>query len=258
VTPDLAPAADIVLAGSPTGMLVRGLPPTQPVTLQAQTPGSADWSDVAGAQASAAGTARFTVAVPTTAAYRVVSGPVASAGTTVTAAVRPSAPLNLVAVPAGKGKVRVTWQPPTDTGGAPLARYVLTVNGVRQVVAPTAGRADVAGVVAGPRSVTLRAANAVATSAAAVTTVDVPAYPTVTARRVVRKRTTVTLSLRGLLPGARATVAVSPRKAGRLSTTRVKASKRGTATVRLVVKRSLRVVVTSDGVRSAPRRIRVR
>src|SRR5581483_3188941 len=49
-----------------------------------------------------------------------------SAGTA-EAAAGPSAPINLTATP-GNGQVALTWQPPADTGGSPIAFYTVTAS----------------------------------------------------------------------------------------------------------------------------------
>jgi hypothetical protein len=87
--------------------------------------------------------------------------------------------------------------------------------------------------------------------------VDVPAYPTVSGPHRARKRATVTLSLRGLLPGTRATLTVDPAK-GRTLAKRPLARADGTATVRFRVTRPVAVVATSGGVTSRTHRVRLR
>ncbi|MDQ1664109.1 MAG: hypothetical protein QOH75_140 [Actinomycetota bacterium] len=258
LTPTVAPAASTVLAGSRATMRVSGLPPSAPVTLQTLPVGASEWVVAAESDASAAGTARFAVPVGTTADYRTASGGGVSPATRVVAAVAPTPPQVLSAVPAGRGAVQLTWSPPADTGGAPLTRYVLTVNGRRTVLPASSTSVVVPGVVAGVRAVSLRAANEVATSPAAAASVDVPAYPSVTGRASARKGTAVTFTLSGLLPGAPATVGLSPAKAGRVKTRPIKGSATGTARVVVVVRRTVRIVATSDGVRSTPRKITVR
>lgn len=258
LVPMVTPTADIVLAGTQAAMLVTGLPPSQPVSLQSLPVGATAWAAARQSRASAAGTAKFAVPAAATADYRVLSGDAVSPARRVTAAVAPAPPPLVAAVRSGRGVVKVTWSPPADTGGAPLTRYVVTVNGKRTVLPPSAASLVVRGVVPGHRAVSVRAANAVATSGRAAATVDVPAYPSVSARRRAHKHTAVTLTLRGLLPGATATVALSPAKAGRIRTRHVKVSAAGTAHVVIVVKRTLTVVASSGGVRSAPRRISVR
>lgn len=255
IVPTLTPTESIVRAGAPTAMHVNGLPPGQVVTLEALPAGATEGQAVAESTASAAGTAEFTVPVPATAGYRAVSSDGASPSSLVTAAVPPTPPQGVTAVPTGPGQVTVTWAPPADTGGAPLTRYVVRVNGVPQVLPPDALDVVVTGVVAGPREVSVRAGNAVARSVTAPTVVEVPAYPRVTGPVSASKRSTVRLTVRGLLPGTSAAVTLTPAKAGRVTrSVRVRAD--GTATVRVLVKRTLRVVVTSGGTTSAPHRVK--
>ena len=256
VVPTLTPTEGIVLSGAQTTLRANGLLPGRPVTLEAAVPGSAQQQAVARSSASAAGTAEFTVPVSASADYRAVSGDVASAPSLVTAAVAPAPPGGVTAVPSGPGEVTVSWTPPADTGGAPLTRYVVRVDGVRQFVPAGALGLVVKDVVAGPRSVSLRASNAVATSAPAPSAVEVPAYPTVTGPVSARRKSNVKLTVSGLVPGAPRTVTLTPAGAGRiLRATRVRED--GSATVRVLAKRTLRVVVTSGDIASAAHRIRV-
>jgi hypothetical protein len=250
-------AAGTVLVGAQNSMQLTGLPPGQPVDLEARVPGDDDWQTVAQSTASAAGTGRFDFTVPATADYRVVSGDAVSVPTRVVAAVAPAPPVDVTATPSGPGQLTVSWGPPPSDGGSPLTRYVVEVNGVRAVAPPTATSLVVSGVVAGPRAVSVRAANLVATSAPTATTVDVPAYPSVAAPAAVRKGSTVTLRARGLVPGAPASVLVTPAK-GAPVTRALTVGPAGTAALRLVVKASVTVAVTSGELTSAPRAVRTR
>ena len=159
-------------------------------------------------------------------------------------------------MPSGPGRVTVSWTPPADTGGAPLTRYVVRVNGVRQVLPADASRLVVRDVVAGPQSLSVRARNAVATSDSAPGAVEVPAYPTVIGPATARKKSTVALTVSGLVPGAPRTVTLAPAGAGEVAqASRVRED--GTATVRVLVKRTLRVVVAGGDIASPPHRIKV-
>lgn len=258
IVPTFTPTASIVRSGAQTTMRASGLPPHQPVTLEALAVGAAAPHPVAQSTASAAGTAEFTVPVSATADYRAVSADgTASAPGTVIAAVAPTLPQGVTATPSGPGEVSVTWTPPVDTGGAPLTRYAVRVNGVLRLVPPGALGLVAKGVVPGSRAVSVRAGNAVATSGYAATTVAVPAYPAVSGPKSARKGSTVTLRVRGLLRGAPSAVTFTPAKAGRV-TRPLKVRADGTATIRVVVKRTLRLVVTSSDVSSAPHRVTVR
>jgi hypothetical protein len=148
----------------------------------------------------------------------------------------------------------VSWQPTPDSGGAPLTRYALRVNRERRWLPPDATSVVLRGVVPGAHRVRVRAANAVAGSQWAPTSVEVPAYPSVSGPHRTRKGKTITLALRGLLPGARAVVTVDPVK-GRTLTKRPMVRRDGTATVRFTVRRRLTVVVASGGVASRPHRV---
>lgn len=257
VVPTLTPSEGIVLSGAQTTMRVNGVPPGEPVTLEAGVPGAPERQTVAMSSASAAGTADFTVPVSVSADYRAVSRDGASAPTLVTAAVAPTLPQGVTAVPSGPGQVSLAWTPPLDTGGAPLTRYVVRVDGVRRVVPPDALGLVVEDLVAGPHEVSVRAGNAVATSDDAGAAVEVLPYPSVTGPKTARKGTTVALTARGLLRGAPKAVTITPAGAGRvLGVTRIRAD--GTAIVRVVVKRTVQVVVASGDVLSAPHRVRVR
>jgi hypothetical protein len=174
----------------------------------------------------------------------------------VIAAVAPSPPQNVSAVPAAKGQVQVSWAAPVDTGGAPLTRYAVRVDGKKTVeVPPGATSVVVKGLVPGSRTIAVRALNQVATSPDAAAAVAVPAYPSVTGPASARKGTTVKLTLHGLLKGSKTAVTFTPAKSGRV-TKAVKVRADGTAIVRVVVKKTLRLVVTSGDVRSAPHRIK--
>lgn len=258
LVPMITQKADIVLAGTRATMRVTGLPPSQPVSLQSLPAGAVEWAGAGLSTASAAGTAKFTVPAAATADYRVVSGVAVSAASRVTAAVAPGPPVLVTAVASGRGTVTVRWAPPADTGGTRLTGFVVKVNGVRKALPATARSLVVRGVVAGPRAVSVSAANVMATSSLSRTTVDVPAYPTVSSRSTVRKGSAVTLTLSGLRPGTPASVALSPATAGRVRTKHVKVSTAGTARVVIVVNKTLRVVATSGAVRSTPRKITAR
>jgi hypothetical protein len=251
------PEVPIVLAGTTTTLRATGLQPESPIRLERLATGESTWTTVAEATATESGTAEFRVPAATTADYRAVSGSAVSAPGHVVAAVAPAPVPSVVAVPSGRGEVTVTWQPTPDSGGAPLTRYALRVRGERAWLSPDATSAVVRDVVAGPGRVKVRAANAVAGSPWATTSVDVPAYPTISGPHRARKGTRVTLDLRGLLPSARATVTLDPVK-GRTVTKRPKARADGTATVRFEVRRKVTVVVTSGDVASRVHRVRPR
>jgi len=257
VAPSMRTADDIVLAGTTTTLRATGLPPSAPVAFQVRPVGQVDWTVAGQAAASAAGTAEVPVSVPVTADFRVAAGSGVSGESRVTAAVAPAAPLGVTATPSAGGAVTVQWQPPLDTGGAPLTRYVVVVDGRRMVLSPSATSLVVPGVVAGPRVVSVRTRNAVARSPWATVPVNVAPYPSVTAPRSVPKKTTVTLGLRGLLPDVRSTVELTGKKGG-VRTRRVTADDDGTATLRVTLRTTTRVVATSGDVRSAVRKIRVR
>ncbi|MCY7343585.1 MAG: heparinase II/III family protein [Pseudonocardia sp.] len=257
IPPTLTPSADIVLSGAQTTMRVNGLPPGQPVSLEAGMPGTAEHQAVAQSSASASGTAEFRVPVSVSADYRAVSRDGASAPRLVTAAVAPAPPQGVTALPSGPGQVNVAWTPPPDSGGSPLTRYVVTVDGKRQVVLPEALGLVVEDLVAGPHEVSVRAGNAVATSDDAPSVVEVPPYPSVTGPKVARKGTTVALTVRGLLRGAPKAVMLTPAGAGRvLGISKIRAD--GTATARVKVRRTLSVTVASADVVSALHRVVVR
>jgi hypothetical protein len=251
------PTAPIVLAGTTTTVRATGLPPERPTTLERLAPGDASWTPVAETTSTEAGTAQFRVPAPMTADYRAVSGSAASSTGRVIAAVEPAPVPSVVATPSGRGEVTVTWQPTADTGGAPLTRYALRVKGERTLVAPDRTGAVVGGVVAGPGTVKVRAANAVAGSRWTTTRVEVPAYPTISGHHRARKGARVALDLRGLLPHARAAVTIDPVR-GRTLTKHPKARADGTATVRFKIRRKVAVVVTTGDVSSRPFRVRPR
>ena len=257
ILPALTPTEGIVLSGAQTTMRVTGVPPGEPVTLEAGVPGGTERQPVAMSSASAAGTAEFTVPVSVSADYRAVSRYGASAPTLVTAAVAPTLPQAVTAVPSGPGQVSVAWTPPVDTGGTPLTRYVVRVDGERRVVAPEDLGLVVEDLVAGLHEVSVRAGNAVATSDDAPSVVEVPPYPSVTGPKVARKGTTVALTVRGLLRGAPKAVMLTPAGAGSVVGA-VKIRVDGTATVQVRVRRTLTVTVTSGDVVSAPHRVAVR
>ena len=238
-------------------MRARGLTPSAPVTVEASPPGTGAWTTVASGTATAAGTASLPITVATTSDYRVVSGAAASAPVTVVGAVAPQPPVGVVATPTGRGQVTVTWQPPVDTGGAPLTQYAVRVDGKRVVAPAGAASAVVSGVRAGSRVATVRAFNEVAMSAWATAAVAVPAYPSVTGPTRAKKRSTVTLALAGLLPGQPVSVAVTTVKSGKVATRSLTAGADGRATVKVTVRSTVRVVASSGGVRSAAHRIGV-
>jgi hypothetical protein len=256
VAPSVSPVAGTVLAGSSTTLRVRGLVPNRPVDLDSMPAGSTEFTPAGSTTASAAGTAQFRVPVGTTSQFRARSGSLSSPNAQVIAAVAPAPPPLISASTTKRGTVTVTWDPPASDGGSPLTRYLVRVNGDRHVVDPSTGSLTVGKVVPGSRPVMVRAANVVAESAWTRTSVDVPAYPTIQGPTKVRKRHAVVLSLRGLMPGERASVGLLPAKAGDVRTRRVVGNHAGTASVTVLVKRTVRVVVTNGGVRSSPHRIR--
>jgi len=257
VTPAAAPTADIVLSGSRTAVRGTGLTPGESATLEQLPVGAVGWAPVAEGSATAAGTIDLPVVPTATADYRVVAEGGASAPVRVTAAFRPQPATGVTATSTGRGKVTVSWVPSTDTGGTYLVKQVVAVAGRKIGVAPDATSLEVTGVVPGQRSVKVRAVNPVARSPWAATSVAVPAYPSVRAPARVRKGTTVTLTLRGLLPGERPVVTIDPAK-GATVTRRPAVSATGTATLRWTVRSRTKVVAVSGGVRSDPRVIRLR
>ena len=257
ITPTAVPTAPVVLAGTDSRVRALGLTPSAPVTLESSPTGAGTWTPVSTGKASAAGTVSIPVTVPATADYRVVSGLAASAPVTVVAAFPPQPPLNVVATPTGRGQVTVTWQPPADTGGVPLTQYAIRVDDKRVVVPATAGSAVVGGITPGNRVARVRAFNQAAMSTWAPAAVAVPAYPSVTGPTKVRKGTRATLHLAGLLPGQPTTLRVTTVASGKVATRQVTPNADGTATVRLLVRKTVRVVAVSDGVTSAVHRIKV-
>jgi hypothetical protein len=103
----------------------------------------------------------------------------------------------------------------------------------------------------------VRAFNQAAMSAWAPAAVAVPAYPSVTGPTKVRKGTRATLHLAGLLPGQPTTLRVTTVASGKVDTRRVTPKADGTATVRLLLRKTVRVVALSGGVTSAAHRIKV-
>ena len=256
LTPQVDAASPIVLAGTSTKLRGRGLEPGTPVTVESLPANSTVWAPVTTVTASAAGTAETQVSVPTTADYRVVSGSgAASAPVRVTAAVAPQPPTGVVATPSGKGKVTVTWTPPSDTGGAPLTTYVVWVADRRVVVPADQTSAEVSGIVPGSRVAKVRAFNAVAHSTWSRATVDVPAYPALHGPARARKGATVRLTLTGLLPEQPTSVAIRTVSSGAVRTVQVRPMADGTGALRFRVQSTVRVVATSGGVRSGAVRI---
>jgi hypothetical protein len=253
----VTPEEPVVLAGTTADVRATGLLPEQPARLERLVAGESTWTTVAETTASEAGTAEFRVSADATADYRAVSGPAVSAAQRVVAAFPPQPVPSVAASPSGPGEVTVAWLPPSDTGGVPLARYTLRVDGRELRLGPGATRTVVDGVVAGPTTVKVRAVNPVARSPWASVPVAVPAYPDISGPHAVRRRTSVTLDLRGLLPGTRAAVTVEPTK-GATVRLRPKVRPDGTATVRFKVRRTSKVVATSGGVSSAPHRVKAR
>jgi hypothetical protein len=247
-----------VRAGRATPLRATGLTPSAPVSVETLPVGATAWTPVATGTASAAGTVGVRVAVPATADFRVVSGATASDPVRVTAAFPPAPPGDVTATPSGRGKVTVSWTPPADTGGVPLTGYVVRVDGVRRVVGAGATSLEFTKVRAGTRKVNVRAANAAARSPRAKTSVAVTPYPSVDGPSKVRKGSRVTLSLAGLLPRPKTTVTIKTTKNGKVVTRRVDPTNKGTATIRIRVRSTVKVFATSGGVRSAPHRIRAR
>jgi hypothetical protein len=257
MTPTAVPTAPVVLAGSDSRVRALGLTPAAPVTLESSPTGAGTWTPVSTGTASAAGTVSIPVTVPATADYRVVSGLAASAPVTVVAAFPPQPPVNVVATPTGRGRVTVTWQPPADTGGVPLTQYAIRIDDKRVVVPASAGSAVVSGITPGNRQARVRAFNQAALSTWAPAAVVVPAYPSVTGPTKVHKGTRATLHLAGLLPGQPTTLRVTTVASGKVATRRVTPTADGTATVRLLLRKTVRVVAVSGGVTSAVHRIKV-
>jgi hypothetical protein len=260
MTPAAVPAQPIVLAGTTSRVRALGLAPSAPVTLESSPTGAGTWTPVASSTASAAGTVSIPVTVAATTDYRVVSGVAAStpsAPVTVVGAVAPQPPVSVVATATGPGKVTVTWEPPVDTGGAPLTRFAIRIGDKRVVVPADARSAVISRVTAGNRVATVRAFNQVAMSGWAPAAVAVPAYPSVTGPGKARKGTRVTLHLAGLLPHQSATLRVTTVASGKATTRKIDPKADGTATVRLLVRRTVRVVAISGGVSSPVHRIKV-
>jgi hypothetical protein len=262
LTPAASAPEPIVLAGTSTDLRGSGLVPSAPVTLESMPVGTSTWSPVTSGVASQAGTIDLgPVPMPATADLRLVQGGTASTPVRVTAAVAPQPPTGVTATPTGQptdGQVTVAWQPPVDTGGAPLTRYVVRIDGKR-VVVPAGGATSVVvnGVHAGAEVAKVRAFNVVAMSSWAQLAVAVPPYPSITGPTKVRKGTKVRLRMSGLLPGQVADVAVKTVKSGAVRVLHPTATKDGTATVRFVVRSTTRVSVTSGGITSAVHRIGV-
>jgi hypothetical protein len=253
-----ATVAPVVLAGSSTAVRANGLAPSVPVTVESWPVGGPGWTTVASGTATAAGTVELRAPVPATSDYRVVSRGAASAPVRVVAAFPPAPPTDVVASSSKRGKVTVSWTPPTDTGGVPLTRYVVRLNGVRKVVPASSTSTTFGGVVPGSRRPSVRAVNEAARSPWASAHVDVPAHPSIDGPTRARKGALVRLVLDGLMPRQKATVLVKTVKNGKTVTRRVAASANGTASLRVRVRSTVRVVAVSAGVRSAPHRIRVR
>jgi hypothetical protein len=173
------------------------------------------------------------------------------------AAFPPQPPVNVVATPTGRGQVTVTWQPPADTGGVPLTQYVIRIDDKRVVVPASAGSAVLGGITPGNRVARVRAFNQAAMSTWAPAAVAVPAYPSVTGPTKVRKGTRATLHLAGLLPGQPTTLRVTTVASGKVATSKVTPKADGTATVQLLLRKTVRVVAVSGGVTSAVHRITV-
>ena len=259
LTPTASAPEPIVLAGTATSLRGRGLVPGAPVTLESMPVGSTTWTAVTSGVASQAGTIDLGPApMPVTADLRLVSGGTASAPVRVTAAVAPQPPTAVTATPTGPGQVTVAWQPPVDTGGAPLTRYAVRIDGKR-VVVPAGGATSVVVKVvhAGAEVAKVRAFNVVAMSTWAQLDSTVPPYPSITGPTKVRKGTRVTVKMAGLLPGQVADVAVNTVKSGAVRVLHPTATQDGTATVRFQVRWISRVSVTSGGVTSAVLRIGV-
>ncbi len=259
LTPTASAPAPIVLAGSTTSLRGTGLVPGAGVTLESMPAGGTTWTAISSGVAGRAGTIDLGPApMSATSDLRLVSGGAASAPVRVIAAVAPQPLAGVTASPTGPGEVTVSWQPPADTGGAPLTRYAVRIDGKRVVVAADAATSVVvSGVHAGDEVAKVRAFNAVAMSAWASIGVAVPPYPSVTGPTKVRKGTTVRVKLAGLLPGQVADVAVKTVKSGAVKLRHRTATKNGTATVRFLVRSTTRVSATSGGITSAVLRIGV-
>ena len=261
IVPTVSVEEPVVLAGTATTVRGAGLTPGAPVSLEALPVGGTAWTTVATGVATAAGTSTLPITSAPIAAgtdYRFVTATATSGPARLTTAVAPQPPVGVTAVPTGPGQVTVTWQPPADTGGIPLTRYLVRVDGKVAVVPPTGLSTVVSGVLAGPQAVTVRADNALGRSVLAPVTVAVPAYPTVVAPMRVRKGTVVPLQLAGLVPGEAVTVTVTVAPGGAVRTFTAPARADGTAMVRVKLRKTSLVVATSGGVPSAVRRIGVR
>ena len=176
----------------------------------------------------------------------------------VTAATAPQPATGVTATPTGRGQVTVSWAPPADTGGTPLTDFVVEHAGTKTLVVPaTATSYVLTGVHAGAEVAQVRAFNVVAMSAWAQLAVAVPPYPSVAGPTKVKKGTTVTVRLAGLLPGQVADVAVKTVKSGAVRVLHPTTTKDGTATVRFLVRSTTRVSATSGGITSAVLRIGV-
>ena len=173
------------------------------------------------------------------------------------AAVAPAAPTNVVATPTGGGRVTVTWDPPADTGGAPLTQFGVRVDGKRVALPAGARSAVVSGVRAGPREAKVRAFNQVAVSA--WTRCRSPCRRTrrSTDRPGSARAPRSRCGFAGLLPNQPATLRVRCVKSGKLTTRTVDPRNDGTATLRLRVRKTVRVVADQRRHRSAVHRIRV-
>ncbi len=258
LTPTVSAPEPIVLAGTSTRLRGRGLVPGNPVTLEQLPVGGTAWTPVVTGTASQAGTVDLGPApMPATADLRLVSGGVPSAPVRVVAATAPQPPAGVTATPTGDGRVTVSWQPPSDTGGAPLTRYVVRIDGKRVVVPAGTTSVVVPGVRAGNRQARVRAFHVVAMSTWAPVAVFVPPYPSVSGPTKVRKGTRVTLRFAGLLPRQVTDVAVKTVSSGKVRVRHLDARKDGTATLRLRVRSTTRVSATSGGLTSAVHRIGV-
>ena len=259
LTPTATAEEPIVLAGGTAWVRANGLVPGAAATLESLPVGATGWTPVASGTAGAAGTVALPVTASATADYRMVSGATASAPTRMIAAVSPQPPTGVVATPTGKGEVTVTWTPPVDTGGAPLTKFAVRVDGRRVVVGPDVGSAVVTNVRAGQREAKVRAFNAVARSTWAPIGVAVPAYPSVDGPHRARKGTTVRLHLAGLIPSEPATLRIRTVRTDRVRTVTVDPRHDGTKVVRvpLKVRSRIRVVASSGGVSSPVFRITV-
>nr|WP_231126977.1 heparinase II/III family protein [Motilibacter aurantiacus] len=256
-TPALLAADGIVRKGRTAAFRATGLPPKTPVTLEAlPVDGSAGWSTVAQVKSTAAGTGQFTVPASYSAQYRALTEFGASGSQTVIAAVPPAPPAVRVSSE-GPGLVRVSWDAPTDTGGAPITGYAVSFAGQSRRVAADARSVVFSETVPGRRGAAVRASNEVATSPVGRAALDVPAYPSVSAPRSVVEGTRATVTVRGLVPGGAGTVTVTPLAGGRPTTYAVRGGRLGAATVKVVVPSDVSFVASVGEVLSVPVRIRV-